>query len=133
MISYFHKAIISVSMAVLLAACAVTADKIVEDGGTKLSSAEIQALYGAGASIAWTSSSGASGTATYAPDGAANVKFGSNDWVGTWRAGDDALCTSYPERGNGEERCFPTFKKASGGYTWFRPDGSHGGDFTIVQ
>lgn len=131
---YFCKRIVAVVFAaVMLASCAATSEKIVEEGGAQLSGAEIQELYGAGFNMAWTSASGTSGTAVYAPDGAANVSFGSNNWVGKWRVEGETFCAAYPERDNGAERCFSLFRRASGGYSWFNTDGSHGGDFTIVN
>ncbi len=133
MIRLFNKTLAILFTALALSACAVTTQSIVEEGGAKMSGAEIQQLYGNGLKVAWTSANGGSGTGEYSTDGTAKIAFGSTTWVGTWRVDNDALCTSYPERGNGEVRCFSTYKRAGGGYSWFTPDGKHGGDMTIVQ
>ena len=133
MLMYIPKMLAAFLAIAMLSACAVTSEKIVEDGGSQLTGEEIQALYSSGLNVAWTAASRTTGTAYYAPDGGANVKFGSNNWVGKWRVDDQLLCAAYPERDNGADRCFTVFRKGSGGYSWFNTNGSHGGDFTVVQ
>ena len=100
MLTFCTRMLVTIFVAALLVGCAVTSDKIVEEGGAQLTGAEIQALYGNGLNIAWTAPSGTSGTAAYAPDGAANVSFGSTNWVGKWRVEGDTFCAAYPERDN---------------------------------
>ncbi len=133
MITFFTKLLAMIFAVVMLTACAPTPEKIIEEGGARLDGAELQALYGSGMSMNWTAAPGTSGTAVYAPDGAANVKFGSSNWVGTWRIDGDTFCASYPERDNGADRCFTLVRHASGSYSWFKSDGAHGGDFTVNQ
>ena len=85
MIQLLTKSFAIVLTALALSACAVTPKSIVEDGGAKLSGAELQELYANGLKVAWTSARGGSGTGSYTPEGGATIAFGSTTWTGNWR------------------------------------------------
>lgn len=114
----------TIGLAILLSGCG-TAEKMAQDKGYEpTSQAQMEESYSRTRTIAWRNPAGRSGTATYHPDGTAQVAWEGGADEGTWRIADGRFCLKWKTIRNGAENCTRSYKVGENEYQVFNADGT---------
>lgn len=119
--------------AIALSGCG-TAEKVAQDKGYEpVSQAEMEESYSRARTIAWRNARGRSGTATYHPDGTAQVAWEGGSDEGTWRIADGRFCSKWRTVRNGVENCTRTYKLGENEYQAYNADGTLNSSLSFVD
>ena len=110
--------------AIVLSGCG-TAEKMAQDKGyAPVTHAELEETYSRTRTIAWSNPAGRSGTATYHPDGTAQVTWPGGEDEGRWRIVDGRFCSQWKTLRNGVENCTRSYKVGENEYRAYNADGT---------
>lgn len=111
-------------LTLVLAGCG-TAEKMAQDKGYPAATqAELEQKYSRTRTIVWSNPAGRSGTATYHPDGTAQVTWPGGEDEGRWRIVDGRFCSQWKTVRNGVENCTRSYRVGDNEYRAYNADGT---------
>ena len=126
----------SVAIAALAAGiggCASGEKSLQEKGLAPMSQMELTSEYARTRTIKWRNAAGVTGTATYKPDGTAQVEWGRGSDTGKWRIASGQFCTHWTTARNGTEYCTRIYRTGENEYESFNLDGSPSGSYSFTN